>query len=133
MYKRQLELSHPGDSIVRKLHCLLVQCHRRLEQKTEALAACQAGRAFYPEDAELLSQEGQLRRELGDAVSAEACFLRLLRSREDEHFASVPVGLTALFSCFVIGNALPNRLMNATGSACAMTRPNHRSRNGRAY
>jgi GT2 family glycosyltransferase/tetratricopeptide (TPR) repeat protein len=91
--KRSLELSHPGDSIVRKLYYLVVQCHRRLEQKTEALAACQAGRAFYPEDAELLSQEGQLRRELGDAVSAEACFLRLLRSREDEHFASVPVGL----------------------------------------
>jgi tetratricopeptide (TPR) repeat protein len=91
--KRSLELSHPADSIVRKLYYLVVQCHRRLQQKTEALATCQAGRAFYPEDAELLSQEGQLRRELGDPAGAEACFLHLLSSREEEHFASVPVGL----------------------------------------
>jgi GT2 family glycosyltransferase/tetratricopeptide (TPR) repeat protein len=91
--RRSLGRSHPADSIVRKLYALVVQCHRQLGQRPEALAACQAGREFYPEDAELLFSEGMLRRELGDAPGAEACLLRLLGTREAEHFASLDAGL----------------------------------------
>lgn len=57
------------------------------------MAACQAGRSQYPDDAELLFQEGLLRRELSDPAGAELCLLRLLDAREGEHFASLDVGL----------------------------------------
>ena len=40
--RRSLELSHPRDSIVRKLYALVAQCHRRPGQEGEALAACRA-------------------------------------------------------------------------------------------
>src|SRR5262249_47147288 len=90
---RSLHLSDPRDSIVRKLYYLIVQSHRQLGQCEQAVTVCRAGRAFYPQDAELLSQEGQLRRELRDPAGAEACFLTLLTSQEAEHFASVPEGL----------------------------------------
>jgi tetratricopeptide (TPR) repeat protein len=93
LLKRSLELSHPSDSIVRKLHALIVQCHRRLERTSEALEACRSGRMVYPDDAELLFQEGLILRGLGDRAGAEACLLRLLQSREDDHFASVDPGL----------------------------------------
>ncbi len=91
--RRSLERSAAGDSIVRKLYALIVQCHRRLGQHAEALAACQAGRAYYPEDAELLFLEGLVRRERQDYRGAEACLLRLLDTHEGQHFGSVDAGL----------------------------------------
>jgi GT2 family glycosyltransferase/tetratricopeptide (TPR) repeat protein len=93
LLKGSLERSHPSDSIVRKLYALVVQCHRRLDQAREALAACQAGRALYPDDMELLFQEGLVLRTLGDTAGAESRFQRLLGAREGEHFASVDPGL----------------------------------------
>jgi tetratricopeptide (TPR) repeat protein len=91
---RSLERSHPTDSIVRKLYALLVQCHRQQGQAGQALAACRAGRSYYPEDAELLFQEGLILRGRGEHDEAEACFLRLLDGREAAHFASIDTGLT---------------------------------------
>jgi tetratricopeptide (TPR) repeat protein len=93
LLQRSLRQSHPSDSIVRKLHALIVQGHRRLGQVAEALAACRAGRAVYPDDMELLFQEGLVLRELGDRPGAESCLLRLLQAREDDHFASVDPAL----------------------------------------
>ncbi len=90
---RSLERSHPSDSIVRKLHALIVQGHRRLGQADQALLACRAGRDVYPDDAELLFQEALILRGLGRRDEAEACLLRLLDAREGEHFASVDPGL----------------------------------------
>jgi tetratricopeptide (TPR) repeat protein len=91
--RASLERSQPGDSIVRKLYALIAQCHRRLRQPGEALAACRAGRRHYPEDAELLFVEGLLLGEQGDARGAELAWLRLLATREAEHFGSVDAGL----------------------------------------
>jgi GT2 family glycosyltransferase/tetratricopeptide (TPR) repeat protein len=91
--RRSLELSHPGDSIVRKLSTLVVECHRRLGQPEEALAACREGRQHYPEDAQMLFQEGILRKEQGDAAGAEACLVRLAQGGEGPHFASAAEGL----------------------------------------
>jgi GT2 family glycosyltransferase/tetratricopeptide (TPR) repeat protein len=88
-----LERSHPSDSIVRKLFALIVQCNRQLGQGDEALAACESGRAHYPEDAELLFQEALLGRERGELGRAETCFLQLLKDCEAAHFASVDSGL----------------------------------------
>jgi GT2 family glycosyltransferase/Tfp pilus assembly protein PilF len=93
LLRRSLELSHPSDSIVRKLYALIVQCHRQLGQSAEALAACQNGRKFYPNDIELLFLEGLAWRERGELAPAEACLLRLLQTPPEEHFASVDAGL----------------------------------------
>jgi GT2 family glycosyltransferase/Flp pilus assembly protein TadD len=93
LLRRSLERSHPQDSIVRKLYALIASCHRALGQSQEALAACREGRTHYPDDAELLFDEGLLLRETGDLAGAEACLLRLLAAREGGHFASVDTGL----------------------------------------
>jgi tetratricopeptide (TPR) repeat protein len=91
--RHSLELSHPSDSIVRKLYAVIVQCHRRLGEGAAALAACRAGRRHYPDDAELLFLEGMLQRQQGDLSGAEANWLRVLERREGAHFASVDTGL----------------------------------------
>jgi|GEM_PF-1011742 len=93
LLRRSLKLSDSGDSIVRKLYYLIVQAHRRLGERYEAETACRAGRAVYPQDAELLGQDAQMRLEQGDEAGAEACYLELLNGQEAPHFASVPVGL----------------------------------------
>jgi glycosyltransferase involved in cell wall biosynthesis/Tfp pilus assembly protein PilF len=79
---KSLELSHPADSIVKKLYALLVQAHSRLGQRNEALAACRAGRARCPGDAELQYLEGQLLRDTGQLDAAIASFRRLVSNQE---------------------------------------------------
>jgi GT2 family glycosyltransferase/tetratricopeptide (TPR) repeat protein len=91
--ERSLARSHPGDSIVRKLHSLVAQCHRELGRPAEALAACAAGRGLYPKDAELLFVEALLRREAKDLPGAEERLRELLAGSEGEHLASVAAGL----------------------------------------
>jgi GT2 family glycosyltransferase/predicted Zn-dependent protease len=93
LLQRSLELSQPGDSIVRKLYALIVQCQRQLGQPDEAFATCQAGRRYYPDDVELLFVEGVMRRERKDLEGAEACFLQLLETPPGTYFASVDAGL----------------------------------------
>jgi GT2 family glycosyltransferase/tetratricopeptide (TPR) repeat protein len=93
LLRRSLELSHPTDSIVRKLYTLVMECHRQLGQSGEALVVCQEGRRYYPDDAQLLFQEALLRRELGDRGGAEACLVHLLSTKEGPHFASISEGL----------------------------------------
>jgi GT2 family glycosyltransferase/tetratricopeptide (TPR) repeat protein len=92
LLRRSLERSHPGDSIVRKLFTLIMECHRRLGQPNEALAVCAEGRRWYPDDAQLLFQEGLLRDSQADDA-AEACWLRLIGTTDSPHFASVAEGL----------------------------------------
>lgn len=48
---------------------------------------------MYPDDAELLFQEGIVRRELADRIGVEACFLQLLRHKAGNHFASIDTGI----------------------------------------
>jgi glycosyltransferase involved in cell wall biosynthesis/predicted Zn-dependent protease len=93
LLRRSLERSQPTDSTVRKLYALVASCHRQLGQPAEALAACRAGQALYPDDAELLFLEGLLHRGQGRPPEAEACWLRLLAGREGQHFGSVDDGL----------------------------------------
>ncbi|MBV9122785.1 MAG: tetratricopeptide repeat protein, partial [Planctomycetes bacterium] len=93
LLRRSLALSHPTDSIVRKLYPLIMECHRRLGQPAAALAACQEGRRHYPEDAQLLFQEALLRQQQGDRAGAITCLRRLLQTAEGPHFASVAEGL----------------------------------------
>jgi tetratricopeptide (TPR) repeat protein len=93
LLRRSLALSQPGDSIIRKLYVLLAQAHRQLGQEREALAACRAGRARCPDDAELLFLEGQMLRERGNFSGAESCWRQFLQLKPAAHFASVDAGL----------------------------------------
>jgi glycosyltransferase involved in cell wall biosynthesis/Flp pilus assembly protein TadD len=93
LLQRSLERSHQKDSIVRKLYALLAQCHRQLGQGGLALAACRKGLEFYPDDVELLFQEGLVLRERGERGAAKACWSLLLRPQSAEHFASIDTGL----------------------------------------
>jgi len=87
--RRSLELSQPGDSIVRKLYALIAHCHFAQNDAKAALATVLTGRQFYPDDPELLFAEGRSRMETGDATGAESCFRRLVDGTEDgDHFAS---------------------------------------------
>jgi tetratricopeptide (TPR) repeat protein len=90
---RSLERSRPADSIVHKLYTLIAQGYRRLGRMGEAMAACRAGRARCPDDAELLDLEANLRQEAGDLAGAIACRRQLVNLRPSEHFASLDAHL----------------------------------------
>ncbi|HYH66560.1 MAG TPA: glycosyltransferase [Urbifossiella sp.] len=91
--ERSLALSHPADSIVRKLYALIAQGRRGLGERGAALAACRAGLEHYPDDAELRYTEADLLREAGDLAGAEASARSLVGGREGAHFASVDSAL----------------------------------------
>ena len=68
--------------------------HRRLGQRDEALTVCQQGRALYPDDVELLYQEGLLLYEKGELPGAVEALRRLLAVRPGPYFAiGVDAGL----------------------------------------
>jgi tetratricopeptide (TPR) repeat protein len=90
MLQRSLECTPPHDPIVCKVYSMIVECYLLLGRPREALATCEAGRARYPRDAGLLSQEGLLREAAGDVARAESCYLHLLRARAPDHFSGVP-------------------------------------------
>jgi glycosyltransferase involved in cell wall biosynthesis/tetratricopeptide (TPR) repeat protein len=96
--RRSLERSDPGDSIVRKLFALIVECHRKLGQQEAALAMCWEGRRYYPDDAQLLFCEAQIREAGHDLAGAEVCLERLLGTRECPHFASLAEGLRGYYA-----------------------------------
>ncbi len=92
LLRRSLERSRPRDSIVPKLHTLIVACLRQLARPREALDACRAGRQHTPDD-ELLFHEALILRELGDAAGAEATLLDLLGTSRAAGFANGDEGL----------------------------------------
>jgi predicted O-linked N-acetylglucosamine transferase (SPINDLY family)/GT2 family glycosyltransferase len=93
LLRRSLALSHPADSIVRKLYALLAGSHRQLGQAEEALACCREGLGVCPGDPELLFVQAVLLRERGDLAGAESCLLALLCTEPGQHFASTDAGL----------------------------------------
>jgi tetratricopeptide (TPR) repeat protein len=86
--ERCRQVAPPQLAIVRRLYALLVRSLRELGRRDEALAICGAGRAGYPDDAELLFHEGQLFTERGDFAAAEAALLRLVQLPPDGPMAS---------------------------------------------
>jgi GT2 family glycosyltransferase/predicted Zn-dependent protease len=103
-FGRSLALSQPSDSIVRKLYALIAQGHRQLGRAADALAACEGGRAYYPDDAELLFVEGLVRYEGRDLVGAAARLERLIAGGEPEHFGSVASGLRGYKARHLLGS-----------------------------
>ena len=91
--RRSLAGSAPTDSIVRKLHAMIARAHQALGEPEAALAACSAGLALDPDDAELLFRQAVLHRRCGDPVRAETCWRRVLTLRRAEKFSSVDSGI----------------------------------------
>jgi glycosyltransferase involved in cell wall biosynthesis len=91
--RRSLDRSHPRDSIVRKAYAMLVTARICAGEWEAALQANEEGRGYYPEDAELLFQAGQLYQRFGAFEPARAALERLVRGEEDPHYRSVDVGL----------------------------------------
>jgi tetratricopeptide (TPR) repeat protein len=91
--QRSLELSNGKGSIVYKVYALLAQAHRVLGRPAQALALCQQGREQYPDDTEILFQEGVTRQDQKDWPGAEACWLRLLTTPDPGRLGSIDTGL----------------------------------------
>jgi len=91
--RHSLAGSAPTDSITRKLHALIARSHQMLGEPQQALAACAAGLAVDPDDAELLFREAVVRRQIGDNDGAETCWRRILTLKRPEQFASVDQGI----------------------------------------
>jgi tetratricopeptide (TPR) repeat protein len=101
--EKSLKLSTPGDSIVRKIYALLVQCHTQLGNLPRALELCRDGRCHFSDDAELLFEEGSLNLEQGNLSVAERCFLKLLTVQKGAYFASIDPDLTGYKSRHLLG------------------------------
>jgi tetratricopeptide (TPR) repeat protein len=91
--RRSLAGSAPTDSIVRKLHAMIAKAHQALGETDAALAACSAGLAQDPDDAELLFRKAVLHRRGGDSAAAESCWRRVLTVSRPEKFSSVDSGI----------------------------------------
>jgi glycosyltransferase involved in cell wall biosynthesis/Flp pilus assembly protein TadD len=92
-FLRSLAISAPKSSIVRKLYALIAQCQNHLGEPLEAVATCVQGRSIYPEDIEILFQEGIALRRLGEIHSAIARWEQALTTPHAEYFASINVGI----------------------------------------
>jgi glycosyltransferase involved in cell wall biosynthesis/Flp pilus assembly protein TadD len=92
-FERSLRGSKVTDSITHKLYASVAQCQRQLGQLNEALATCEGGRLHFPHDVEILFQEGLVYEALGDAAREEACWKRVLTSRDRPLFSSEDTGL----------------------------------------
>ena len=90
---RSLELSSPTDSIVRKLYVLIAQCHNQLGDFQKSMTAIKQGQSVYPDDVELLFQEGVTLRHLGDVYGAVRAWEQVLKIPPGEHFASLNPGI----------------------------------------
>jgi GT2 family glycosyltransferase/tetratricopeptide (TPR) repeat protein len=91
--EESLRRSDRRDSIVRKLYALIAQCQRHVGRPGEALTTCTSGRLYYPEDVEILFQEGLARQAVGDEAGEEACWKQALGSRDRPLFGSMDTGL----------------------------------------
>lgn len=91
--QRSLDGSDWRDSIVRKSYALLTTARICQQDWGAAIAANEAGRSFYPEDAELLFQAGQIYQQLGRFDEARQALERLATGKDDPHYQSVDTGL----------------------------------------
>ena len=91
--RRSLELAKSDSSILRKLYHLLAVAHRQSGSIEEALPICRDGLKRFPDDAELLLEEGLMLREKGDLAGAEHSWSRILEPRQGKYFSSEEVGL----------------------------------------
>jgi tetratricopeptide (TPR) repeat protein len=91
--RHSLKRSRPTMSFVRKTYALLVQAFRRLGERAEALATSREALAQFPDDAEMLWEQGLLLRAEHDLAGAADCFSRLMRTKPGQYLASLDTGI----------------------------------------
>jgi GT2 family glycosyltransferase len=91
--KDALVHTRPTSSTLRKLYHLLTVAHRGLKRGDDALAVCREGLEKFPDDAELLCEEGLQLRDCGDVAGAEKSWQQVLDVPRGQYFASEEVGL----------------------------------------
>jgi glycosyltransferase involved in cell wall biosynthesis len=91
--RRSLDRSDWKDSIVRKAYAMLATARICQLEWQAAVQVNEEGRGYYPDDAELLFQAGQIYQQLGRFDDARRAFERLIAGQEGEHYRSVDVGL----------------------------------------
>jgi glycosyltransferase involved in cell wall biosynthesis len=92
-FTRSLEHSDWRASTVRLAYALLAKARLRQEDWQAALEANEAGRAYYPEDAELLLQAGQIYQQVGRWEEARASLERLVLGYDEPHYRCADGGL----------------------------------------
>ena len=91
--RRSLARSAPSDSITRKTRAMIARAHQAIGEISEAVAACDAGLAVDPDDAELLFRRAVLHRTSGEPAQAEERWRKVLTLRPPERFSSVDTGI----------------------------------------
>lgn len=90
---RCLKVSHWQDSIVRKAYAILTSARICQQEWHLALAANEEGRKYYPHDAELLFQAGQIYQQTNQYDQARSCLEELISSSDEPHYKSVDISL----------------------------------------
>ncbi len=107
--RRSLETAKPDSSILRKLYHLLAVGERQLGSPDNALRVCREGLEHFPDDAEILLEEGLMLRDRGDLSGAEISWSRLLEPRQGKYFASEEVGLRGYRTRQLLAEILANQ------------------------
>lgn len=90
---RCLAVSQVGETHLRKAYAILLTSLTALRQYEEAERVGVAGRALFPEDAELLFRLALLAQAQEDHARAVDVYRQVLRAREARHFSSLDVGI----------------------------------------
>jgi tetratricopeptide (TPR) repeat protein len=93
---RSLQLASPGDSHLRKVYALLVQCYCELGRRQTALRSCLQGLELYPDDPELMFRRGVLLQTEGQLQQAEESFQSVLQDSQGRHFSSIDHGVLGI-------------------------------------
>jgi glycosyltransferase involved in cell wall biosynthesis/tetratricopeptide (TPR) repeat protein len=116
--RRSLVLSHPTDSIVRKLYALIAQVSRQRGRVEEAAQTCRNGRMHCPDDPELLFQEALCHQAQGHPAEAESCYRQLLKLPPARFFASTDVGIRGHKTLHNLGILCRDRGAHAEAIGC---------------
>src|SRR6185437_10615142 len=84
--RRSLDCSDWRDSIVRKAYAMLTTTRIFTLDWDAAMVANEEGRSYYPEDAELLFQAGQIYQQVGRFDDARRALERLVERGDDPHY-----------------------------------------------
>lgn len=87
--QRCVEVSHPGDSHVRKAYAYLVTSLSALGRKEEAGDAVRRGRELFPNDAELVFRHALLAQSTGQLNEAVRLYHAALHRSDDRHLSSI--------------------------------------------
>jgi GT2 family glycosyltransferase/tetratricopeptide (TPR) repeat protein len=90
---RSLQMAASGESHIRKIYAMLIQCYAELGRPETARRTCFQGLAVCPGDPEILFRKGIVEQSLGFLNDAEKSFLAVLQSQEDRHFSSLDQGI----------------------------------------